>query len=178
MLNGVIALSRSCWSPQQLSRRPSINKACNDRRADFSPFVCSSDGAVHREGIHVLKRVAAQLAAKLGSNYSWTMSFVRQRLSVAILRASVHCAWVPEGSLLKFIVTMGPLCPFFFKEVFLSFLNFVCLDGAAHLPFVGLKFVFFFILFIYDTPFFDVFCCYFCSCTFCRYFSGSFTFSC
>ena len=38
--------------------------ACNDRRADFSPFVCSSDGAVHREGVHVMKKVAARLAEK------------------------------------------------------------------------------------------------------------------
>ena len=66
-------------------------QACSDRRADFIPFVCSCDGAIHREGVHVLKRVAAKLAAKWSSCYSQTMSFVRQRMSVAILRASVHC---------------------------------------------------------------------------------------
>ena len=79
----VKALLESTAAAKKIKHR----QACNDRRADFSPFVCSSDGAVHQEDVHVMKRAAA----KRGSNYSRTMSFVRQRLSVAILRASVHC---------------------------------------------------------------------------------------
>ena len=76
-------------------------------------ILCSSDGAVHREGVHVMKRVAAQLAAKWGSNYSRTMSFVRQRLSVAILRASVHCVRGARKKLAPLHLDDGAALPFF-----------------------------------------------------------------
>ena len=66
-------------------------QACADRRADFTPFVCSTDGAVHREGQHFLRRLAARLATKWEMPYARVMNFVRTRLSIAILRATGHC---------------------------------------------------------------------------------------
>ena len=57
----------------------------------FIPFICSTDGAIHREGQHFLRRLSARLASKLEMAYSRAMSFVNVRLSLAILRASVHC---------------------------------------------------------------------------------------
>ena len=95
------------------AKKTKHRQACNDRRADFSPFVCSSDGAVHREGVHVMKKVAARLAEKWDSNYSRTMSFVRQRLFVAILRASVHCVWGARKKLAPLHLDDGAALPFF-----------------------------------------------------------------
>ena len=66
-------------------------QACADRRADFTPFVCSTDGAVHREGQHFLRRLAARLATKWEMPYARVMNFVRTRLSIAILGATGHC---------------------------------------------------------------------------------------
>lgn len=86
------------------AKKTKHKQACADRRADFTPFVCSTDGAIHREGQHFLKRLAASLSAKWAMHYSQTMSFVRTRMALAILRATVHCI---RGARRKFF----PLCP-------------------------------------------------------------------
>ena len=49
--------------------------------------------AIYREGQHFLERLATRLATKWDMAYSRVMSFVRQRMSIAILRASTHCIW-------------------------------------------------------------------------------------
>ena len=59
-------------------KRSKQKEACEDRRADFTTFVCSTDGAIHCEGQHFLKRLAAHLATKWDLSYSCVMSFVRQ----------------------------------------------------------------------------------------------------
>ena len=51
-------------------KRSKHKEACADRRADFTSFVCSTDGAIHREGQHFLKRLAARLATKWDMAYS------------------------------------------------------------------------------------------------------------
>ena len=66
-------------------------KAVEDRRSQFTPFVVSVDGLLHREANHFMKRIAASLAAKLEKSYSETVSFVRTRLSFAILRSASLC---------------------------------------------------------------------------------------
>ena len=73
------------------TKRTKHKQACAERRADFTPFVCSTDGAIHREGLHFLRRLSSRLAAKWDMPYSQAMNFVRTRMSLAILRASVHC---------------------------------------------------------------------------------------
>ena len=62
-----------------------------DRRADFTPFIVSTDGVIHREAEHFLKRLAARLADKWMTPYGQVMYFIRARLSLATLRATVHC---------------------------------------------------------------------------------------
>ena len=53
-------------------KRSKHKEACADRRADFTPFVCSTDGAIHREGQHFLKRLAARLATLIFTSMaSW-----------------------------------------------------------------------------------------------------------
>ena len=73
------------------AKKTKHRQACFERRADFTPFIVSTDGVIQREGLHFLKRLAAQLAAKWLKPYSEVMHFVRARLSVATLRATVHC---------------------------------------------------------------------------------------
>ena len=74
-------------------------QACAERRADFTPFICSTDVyvAIHREGQHFLWRLSARLASKREMAYSRAVSFVNVRLSLANLRASVHCLCVGPG---------------------------------------------------------------------------------
>ena len=48
-------------------KRSKHKEACVDHRADFTPFMCSTDGAIHREGQHFPKRLAARLAPQSGT---------------------------------------------------------------------------------------------------------------
>ena len=82
---------RSVLESAATAKKTKHKQACADRRADFTPFVCSTDGAVHREGQHFLRRLAARLATKWEMPYARVMNFVRTRLSIAILRATGHC---------------------------------------------------------------------------------------
>ena len=70
------------------------------------------------------------------------MSFVRQRLSVAILRASLHCVRGARRKLAPLHLDDGAALPLFFINLFcFELLIFVCLDASAH-PFLWLNFVF------------------------------------
>ena len=84
---------RSVLESAAAAKKAKHRQACADRRADFTPFVCTTDGAIHREGLHFLRRLSARLSLKWELSYSrgWAMNFVRTRMSLAILRASVHC---------------------------------------------------------------------------------------
>ncbi len=73
------------------AKKAKHRQACVERRADFTPFICSTDGVVHREGEHFLKRLAARLSGKWQKPYSEVMTFVRVRISLSMLRATVHC---------------------------------------------------------------------------------------
>lgn len=73
------------------SKKAKHRQACWERRADFTPFVISTDGIVQREGEHFLKRLASRLADKWTKSYSDTMRFIRTQFSIAVLRATDHC---------------------------------------------------------------------------------------
>ena len=73
------------------AKKTKHKQACWERRADFTPFIVSTDGVIQREGQHFLKRLASRLANKWSKPYSLTMCFVRTQLSLAILRATDHC---------------------------------------------------------------------------------------
>ena len=85
---------RSVLESAAAAKKAKHRQACADRRAraDFRPFVCTTDGAIHREGMHFLRRLSARLSLKWELSYRGrAMNFVRTRMSLAILRASVHC---------------------------------------------------------------------------------------
>ena len=73
------------------SKKAKHEQACWERRMDFTPFIVSTDGVIHREGEHFMKRLASRLSARWSKPYSITMSFVRTQVSLAILRATNHC---------------------------------------------------------------------------------------
>ena len=82
---------RSVLESAAAEKKAKQKQARAERRADFIPFICSTDGAIHCEGQHFLRRLSARLASKWEMAYSRAISFVNVRLSLAILGASVHC---------------------------------------------------------------------------------------
>ena len=87
---------RSALESAATAKKIKHKQACADCRADFTPSVCSTDGAVHREGQHFLRRLAARLATKSEMPYARVMNFLRTRLSIVILRATGHCVRGPR----------------------------------------------------------------------------------
>ena len=79
-------------------------KAVDDCRGQFTLFVVSVDGLLHREPNHFMKHIAASLAMKWEKSYSETVSFVRMRLSFAILRSASLCL---RGSRVKWRCGLG-----------------------------------------------------------------------
>ena len=76
---------------QETEKKRKYKRACEERRWHFTPFVCSVDGALGREAISFLKRLAHKLSIKWHSTYSVVMGFVRARVSLAIVRATALC---------------------------------------------------------------------------------------
>ena len=72
------------------SKKAKHRQACWESRADFTPFIVSTDGVIEWEGHYFLKRLASRLSEKWSRQYSETMNFVRTQLSLAILRAMNH----------------------------------------------------------------------------------------
>ena len=133
------------------AKKTKHRQACNDRRADFSPLVCSSDGAVHREGVHVMKKVAARLAEKWESNYTVQSDNVLCPAATVRCYSSglcTLCAGCPkEACPTSLSWTMGPLCPFFHKFVLFWAFDF-CLPWCFCSSFLMIKFCFSFYLFM------------------------------
>ena len=82
---------RSVLESAAAAKKAKHRQACADRRADFTSFVCTTDGAIHREGMHFLRRLSARLSLKWELSYSRAMhmNFVRTRMSLASLRALI-----------------------------------------------------------------------------------------
>ena len=72
-------------------KKVKYGQACEERRALFTPFCCSIDGMIGREGETFLKRLGDSLALKWDSNYSTVMGWLRARINFGILRASILC---------------------------------------------------------------------------------------
>ena len=59
--------------------------------ASFVPAVFSTTGGMSKCASDLYKRIAVLLTEKTGESYSLAMAFIRCRLSVALIRASVMC---------------------------------------------------------------------------------------
>ena len=64
-------------------------KACEERRALFTPLCVTVDGMLGLEASRFLKQLSEQLAYKWERSYSTIMSWVRTQITFSILRASV-----------------------------------------------------------------------------------------
>ena len=162
-------------------------QACRQRRADFTPFIVTTDGVIQREGQHFLRCLASRLANKWSKSYSTTMSFVSTQLSLAILRATGHCLrrpqedvapsvwrWCSNVTLLRLKCQEGarlswPLklsCPVFFSLVslvwFFLFIYFFILFYFifySYYYYYFLFFIFYFLIF-YSLLFYFIFLIY------------------
>ena len=91
------AKSYSNRSPQDVLKTAEKEKtrkysaACEARRAAFTPFCVSVDGLLGKEAQQFLKRMGDGLTHKWGKSYAETMSWMRAKLSFAILRATILC---------------------------------------------------------------------------------------
>ena len=69
-------------------KRDKYAKACNERRKSFTPLVYSVDGLACKEARAFERRVASLLATKWDRRYSEMVSFVRTRMSIALVRSN------------------------------------------------------------------------------------------
>ena len=66
-------------------------QACKDMRADFVPFVVSTDGCMGEQAQKFLRRLGRRLAEKWGRAYSDVAGFLFSRMSISIVRATSMC---------------------------------------------------------------------------------------
>ena len=74
---------------QETEKKRKYKKACEERRWHFTPFVCSVDGALGKEAVGFLKRLAHKLAIKWHSNYSMVAHGSRTALFSNTTRNSI-----------------------------------------------------------------------------------------
>jgi len=63
----------------------------NVEHGDFTPMIVATTGGIGYQGTLVLKRLGVILAEKINEQLSVTMSFLRCRLSFAILKSAILC---------------------------------------------------------------------------------------
>jgi len=66
-------------------------EAANARRATFTPILATCDAVFDNEAENYFKRMAVHLSKKWDSNYSQTISYVRARMQICILRSTSLC---------------------------------------------------------------------------------------
>jgi len=82
---------RSILEKAENEKKRKYGTACEQRRVSFTPFITSVDGALGREAKAFVNRLSDGLARKWERSYSQTFTWVRTRLSFAIIRATSHC---------------------------------------------------------------------------------------
>ena len=65
--------------------------AAEARRASFSPFVVTVDGALGPEAVLFLRRLAEKLSSRWEKSYGEVLGWIRARLSFAVIRATNLC---------------------------------------------------------------------------------------
>ena len=72
-------------------KRMDASRVMEVEQATFTPLVFTTTGGIAPESQVYHKRLAELLSTKKGENYSTTMSWIRTRISFAILRTSLLC---------------------------------------------------------------------------------------
>jgi len=105
----------------EAEKKHKYSQACHNRRATFTPLCASVDGVLGPETEFFVKRLSDFLAAKWESPYGVVMGWVQDRLSFAILWATLLCVCVvvaPSRGVWELL--MVPLC------LFCLLINFFC----------------------------------------------------
>ena len=66
-------------------------RACQEHRRHFTPIAISTDGQFGREANKFVQRLSELLAERWHKPYSVVCSYVRSRLSIAVVRATHLC---------------------------------------------------------------------------------------
>jgi hypothetical protein len=66
-------------------------EAAKARRATFTPILATCDAVFDKEAENYFKRLAIHLSKKWDSKYSQTISYVRARMQICILRSVSLC---------------------------------------------------------------------------------------
>ena len=69
------------------AKKTKYNNAAEELRGTFTPLVCSTDGALHREYRAYQIRLPSKLATKWHRPYSVLMNWVKLRMQFAVFRA-------------------------------------------------------------------------------------------
>ena len=72
-------------------KKAKYTRACEERRAQFTPLCISVDGVLGSEAEVFVKRVADGLSRKWEKKYSEVIGWIRTRLCFAVLRATILC---------------------------------------------------------------------------------------
>ena len=64
---------------------------CLEQRRHFTPFVVSCEGMMGREANSFIRRLSKRLSKKWFRPYSKTVSFVRTRFAISLVRAKNRC---------------------------------------------------------------------------------------
>eukprot|EP00923_Selenidium_pygospionis_P053640 GHVN01093213.1.p1 GENE.GHVN01093213.1~~GHVN01093213.1.p1 ORF type:complete len:137 (+),score=20.63 GHVN01093213.1:337-747(+) len=83
--------TRQVLKKNEEEKKRHLGEACVERRAHFTPFVVSVDGAFGAEANTFLSQIARKLVLKWEMKYSQVMRWVRTRMSFAVLRATNAC---------------------------------------------------------------------------------------
>jgi len=73
---------------------------CLEQRRHFTPFVVSCEGLLGKEADVFLKRLSTKIADKWHRLYSQTISFVKARFAISLVRAKNRCfrgSRIPTG---------------------------------------------------------------------------------
>ena len=84
----------------ETSKKTKYLKGCLDQRRHFTPFVVSCEGMLGKEADVFLKRLSMKLAEKWHRPYSQTVSFVKTRFAISLVRAKNRCirgSRIPTG---------------------------------------------------------------------------------
>ena len=75
----------------ELQKKRKYLRAAELHRASFTPFVLSIDGALGREALSFIKRLAEHISLRWSKLYSTVMNWVRTRLLFATICATTLC---------------------------------------------------------------------------------------
>ena len=82
---------KAVLATSEIEKKRKYSGAAEMRRATFTPFVVSVDGALGKEAENFVKHMADVLAAKWERNYAEVVGWLRASLSFSIIRATGWC---------------------------------------------------------------------------------------